>query len=134
MMAAATEIGRREFLKFGAIGGAALIVGFHLPARSRAPQSQSQQVNSFTPNAWVRITPDNQVTVLVEKPEMGQGQRTTEAMLLAEELEIDFSTIRIEQAPPFRTSTKAWRPGAAAAPEKVGRACAKQVLRRGKCL
>ena len=97
MTATATEVGRREFLRLGT--GAALIVGFYLPAKGRAAQSQPTQTPAFTRNAWVRITPDNQVTVLVEKPEMGQGQRTTEAMLLAEELDIDFSTIRIEQAP-----------------------------------
>lgn len=94
-----TEVGRREFLRIGASTGVALMVGFYLPSKGRAARWQSAQAGPFTPNAWVRITPDNQVTVLVEKPEMGQGQRTTEAMLLAEELDIDFSTIRIEQAP-----------------------------------
>ena len=52
---------------------------------------------AFAPNAWVAITPDNQITIFVEKPEMGQGQRTVEAMLLAEELEVDLSAIRIER-------------------------------------
>lgn len=99
MMATATDVGRREFLRLGASSGVALIVSFYLPAKGRAAQSRFQQNSTFTPNAWVRITPDNQVTVLVEKPEMGQGQRTTETMLLAEELDIDFETICIEQAP-----------------------------------
>ena len=99
MTATGTEVGRREFLRLGASSGAALVVSFYSPAKGRAVQPQPTQTGLFTPNAWVRITPDNQVTVLVEKPEMGQGQRTTEAMLLAEELDIDFSTIRIEQAP-----------------------------------
>ena len=99
MTATASEVGRREFLRLGASTGAALIVGFYLPLRGQAAQSQPGQTGTFTFNAWVRISPDNQVTVLVEKPEMGQGQRTTEAMLLAEELDVDFSTIRIEQAP-----------------------------------
>lgn len=99
MTATASEVGRREFLRLGASTGAALIVGFYLPLRGQLAQSQPAQTGTFTFNAWVRITPDNQVTVLVEKPEMGQGQRTTEAMLLAEELDVDFSTIRIEQAP-----------------------------------
>jgi len=99
MMPVQVEVNRREFLKAGATGGAAFIMGFYLPLRSRGQESQPLQTNTFAPNAWVRITPDNQITVLVEKPEMGQGQRTTEVMLLAEELEVDFSTIHIEQAP-----------------------------------
>lgn len=98
MTATATEVGRREFLKLSASSATALIVGFYLPSKGHG-LSQPAQTGPFTPNAWVRITPDNQVTVVVEKPEMGQGQRTTEAMLLAEELDIDFSTIRVEQAP-----------------------------------
>lgn len=98
MTAITTEVGRREFLRIGASSGAALMVGFCWPSKGRAAQSQSEQTGAFTPNAWVRITRDNRVTILVEKPEMGQGQRTTEAMLLAEELDIDFSTIRVEQA------------------------------------
>ena len=98
-MIARVEVTRREFLKTSAATGAVLIVGFYWPGRSYAQDSQNSQTKPFSPNAWVRITPDNQVTVLVEKPEMGQGQRTVETILLAEELEVDFSAIRIEQAP-----------------------------------
>jgi len=98
-MIAQVEVTRREFLKTSAATGAELIVGFYRPGRSYAQDSQNSQTKLFSPNAWVRITPDNQVTVLVEKPEMGQGQRTVETILLAEELEVDFSAIRIEQAP-----------------------------------
>ena len=98
-MVTPSEVGRREFLKTGAISGAALVLGFYLPARSRAREAQSPQPKEFAPNAWVCITADNQITVFVEKPEMGQGQRTIETMLLAEELEVDLAAIRIEQAP-----------------------------------
>ena len=98
-MAPQAEVNRREFIKAGAASGAALIVGFYLSKRSFAKESEFPQTKTFAPNAWVRITSDNQITVLVEKPEMGQGQRTTETILLAEELEVDPSTVRIEQAP-----------------------------------
>ena len=84
MTATAIEVRRREFLKTGATSGAAFILGFYLPSRSPAQESQIALSKEFVPNAWVRITPDNQITVLVEKPEMGQGQRTIETMLLAE--------------------------------------------------
>lgn len=98
-MTAQVEVGRRNFLKTSAATGAFLMVGFYWPQRGCAQDSQNSQTKIFSPNAWVRVTADNQVTVLVEKPEMGQGQRTVETILLAEELEVDFSSIRIEQAP-----------------------------------
>jgi isoquinoline 1-oxidoreductase beta subunit len=73
--------------------GIALTIGFALPLRGKsAPGS-----NEF--NAWVRISSDNQITVLAETPEMGQGTRTANIMMLAEELELDWSSVRWEQAP-----------------------------------
>jgi isoquinoline 1-oxidoreductase subunit beta len=103
-MATQVEVNRREFLKTGGAGGAALVLGFYLPSRrsriwaAPAPDSETS-ATIFKPNAWVRITPDNQITLLVEQPEMGQGPRTAIPMMLADELEADWSTIRIEQAP-----------------------------------
>ncbi len=80
---------RREAVEMGV----ALMIGFALPSRGQsAPGS-----NEF--NAWVRISSDNQITVLAETPEMGQGTRTANIMMLAEELELDWSSVRWEQAP-----------------------------------
>ena len=59
----------------------------------------AQAAGPFAPNAFVRISPDDVVTVLVNKSEMGQGVHTALAMLVAEELECDWSRIRIEPAP-----------------------------------
>jgi isoquinoline 1-oxidoreductase beta subunit len=51
------------------------------------------------PNAWVRITLDNQITIITEVPELGQGTRTANVMMLADELEVEWSNIHWEQAP-----------------------------------
>jgi isoquinoline 1-oxidoreductase beta subunit len=83
---------RREFVAVGAAAGAGLVIGFYLPHRS----SPSKDV--FSPNAYVRITPDNKVTIVVARSEMGQGVRTALPMILAEELEADWKQIEIEQA------------------------------------
>jgi isoquinoline 1-oxidoreductase beta subunit len=91
------EIDRREFLKTTAKGSVALVLGFYLPVPAAARDVHGSQV--FRPNAWIRITSDNQITVLTEIPEMGQGARTVDTMMLADELEADWSTIRVEQAP-----------------------------------
>ena len=50
-------------------------------------------------NAWVRITPDDTVTLLLSQSEMGQGVYTSLPMILAEELECDWQKVRIEMAP-----------------------------------
>jgi isoquinoline 1-oxidoreductase subunit beta len=91
------EIDRREFLKTTAKGSVALVLGFYLPVPACPHEVHGSQV--FQPNAWIRITSDNQITVLTEIPEMGQGARTVDTMMLADELEADWSTIRVEQAP-----------------------------------
>ena len=89
---------RREFLKKSAVGGGALVIGFYLPRRSeaRAAVPPSEPVAA---NAWVRITPDDTVTILIDKSEMGQGVITAQAMLLAEELEFDWKKVKTEFAP-----------------------------------
>jgi len=91
------ETDRREFLKTTAKGSVALILGFYLPVRGSGQDIADSRI--FRPNAWIRITRDNQITVLTEIPEMGQGPRTVDTMMLAEELEADWATIRVEQAP-----------------------------------
>ena len=94
-MIATPRMGRRELLKTGA----ALILGVCLPGSNRGQDLSSPTRSQFAPNAWICITPDNITTVLVEIPELGQGSRTVDAMLIAEELEADWATLRVEQAP-----------------------------------
>lgn len=87
-----TPISRRDFLATSATAAAGLVVAFHLPL------SAEPAANDFAPNAYVHIAPDNKVTIVVARSEMGQGVRTALPMILAEELDCDFSQIAIEQA------------------------------------
>ena len=87
-----SPLSRREFVVAGVAAGAGLVVGFYLPHGGRANKE------SFSPNAYVRITPDNKITIVVARSEMGQGVRTALPMILAEELEADWKQIEIEQA------------------------------------
>src|SRR5438067_6724716 len=87
-----TPLSRREFLTAGVAAGAALVVGFYLPHGSTTHQ------NAFSPNAYLKIAPDGNITVTVARSEMGQGVRTSLPMILAEELEADWKQISIEQA------------------------------------
>ena len=85
-------LNRREFVAAGIAAGVGLVVGFYLPHKWGASQE------AFSPNAYLRITPDNKITIVVARSEMGQGVRTALPMILAEELEADWKHIEIEQA------------------------------------
>src|SRR5256714_4941567 len=87
-----SPISRREFVGAGIGAAAGLLIGFYLPHKGES------QKNSFSPNAYLRITPDNKITIVVARSEMGQGVRTALPMILAEELEADWKQIEIEQA------------------------------------
>lgn len=85
---------RRAFLKTSAAAGGGLIVGLYLPASSFAADPQP-----VSANAWVRIAPDNRITLICHRNEMGQDVHTSLAVLVAEELGVDVNTVAIEQAP-----------------------------------
>jgi len=87
-----SPLSRREFVAAGVAAGAGLVIGFYLP------HGNSSGKETFSPNAYLRITPDNKVTIVVARSEMGQGVRTALPMILAEELEADWKLIEIEQA------------------------------------
>ncbi|MEW5708567.1 MAG: xanthine dehydrogenase family protein molybdopterin-binding subunit [Pseudomonadota bacterium] len=96
------NLDRRTFLKSSAALASSLVIGFHLPmkgARAAAPSPGAATGGAFAPNAFLRIAPDNTVTVIVKHLEMGQGVYTGLPTLVAEELEVDWSQVRVETAP-----------------------------------
>jgi isoquinoline 1-oxidoreductase beta subunit len=86
---------RRNFLKTSAVLGGGLVIGFHLPERHALAQATPAM-----PNAWVKIAPDNTITLMCARSEMGQDVYTSMSMLIAEELEVDVNKVKIEFAPP----------------------------------
>ena len=89
---------RRAFLKTGAAGGAALVVGFRFSVDALAQEGQQKKkANPF--DAWIHIDTNGTVTLITAKSEMGQGALTALPMILAEELEVDWNGVRVEQAP-----------------------------------
>lgn len=93
-MNATVKASRREFLKGSAAVGGGLIVGLYLPGGSPAAD-----LKPVAANAWVRIAPDNRITLICDRNEMGQDVHTSLALLVAEELDVDVRTVAIEQAP-----------------------------------
>ncbi|HWF08130.1 MAG TPA: xanthine dehydrogenase family protein molybdopterin-binding subunit [Bryobacteraceae bacterium] len=86
---------RRGFLKTGAAAAGGLVVGFYLPGNSKLGAQTTSDANL---NAFVRIGADDSVTLTIHRAELGQGSMTALSMLLAEELECDWSRIRTEFA------------------------------------
>ncbi len=97
------RVSRREFLTVGAAVGGGLLLSFSLPAPLRGVAAGRRGAPPFAPNAFIRIDPDDRVTLIMHKVEMGQGTYTSMAMLLAEELEVDLGRVRLEHAPPDDT-------------------------------
>jgi isoquinoline 1-oxidoreductase subunit beta len=88
---------RRGFLKSAAATAAGLTIGFYWS--SPLSRALADTVKDFAPNAFLRIAPDNSVTVIAKHLEMGQGAYTGLATVVAEELDADWAQIRVESAP-----------------------------------
>src|SRR5271165_2660091 len=89
-----SPISRRQFLVGGAVAGTGLVLAFYWPRHGFHQGSEHE----FSPNAYLHIAPDGKVTVVVARSEMGQGVRTSLPMILAEELDADWSQIAVQQA------------------------------------
>jgi isoquinoline 1-oxidoreductase beta subunit len=87
----APPLNRREFLQVSAAGAGGLVLAFYLPLLA-------EEMPAISPNTWLKIDPSGEVSLTVARSEMGQGVRTSMAMILAEELEADWSRVRIVQA------------------------------------
>lgn len=90
---------RREFIRTGVASSAALVIAFRLPAAAGDDPAKKQEKKPPNPfNAWIRITPDDRVTLILGKSEMGQGVFTSLPMILAEELCVDWKQVTVQQA------------------------------------
>jgi isoquinoline 1-oxidoreductase subunit beta len=102
-MTSTSILDRREFLKKSAAGGTGLVIGFYLPGKYEALAGTPPK-DPTAINAWVQISPDDGVTVLIDKSEMGQGISTALSMVVAEELDLDWkkiNTVFAPAAPPY---------------------------------
>jgi len=95
-------ISRRQFVMGGAVAGAgALVIGVRLSGHLVRAQESDPGAKKAAPNpfdAYVHVKPDGHISLIVAKSEMGQGIKTGLAMILAEEAEVDFNSVSVEQA------------------------------------
>ncbi|HEX6164181.1 MAG TPA: molybdopterin cofactor-binding domain-containing protein [Vicinamibacterales bacterium] len=85
---------RRDFLRVSAVAGGGILFATSIDGVDAFIQAAAD----FTPNAFIRITPDNIVTIIAKNPEVGQGVKTSMPMLIAEELGVEWKSVRLEQA------------------------------------
>jgi isoquinoline 1-oxidoreductase beta subunit len=94
------RVSRRSLLSVGLAGG--FVLAFRLPVRAfnEPVQPPDETAGKFAPNAFIRIDPSGKTTLVMPQVEMGQGVYTSISMILAEELDADFSQLTLEHAPP----------------------------------
>ncbi|HRJ48422.1 MAG TPA: molybdopterin-dependent oxidoreductase, partial [Opitutaceae bacterium] len=99
MNPASTPLTRRDFIRVGSLAGGGFVLSLALPGALGQPAGAlDDTARIFTPSPFIKITPEGIITILAKNPETGQGVKTSLPMIVAEELDADFSTIVIEQA------------------------------------
>ena len=100
--APAFSLSRRIFLKASATAGGGLLLHAVLSPLgqiAKADFSATPADRAASLNAYIRIAPDGIVTIMAKNPEIGQGVKTMLPMVIAEELDVDWKNVRVEQAP-----------------------------------
>jgi isoquinoline 1-oxidoreductase subunit beta len=96
-MSTATQLTRRSFLKVSTATTGGLLISFYFDPLGLS-QAQTLPTQNFVASAFVHVSPDNIVTITAKNPETGQGVKTMLPMLIAEELDLDWKDVRIQQA------------------------------------
>ena len=100
-MTTTVPVNRRDFLRVSALAGGGILLASYLDpfARDGVAAAELPNAAESSLNAFIRITPDGVVTITAKNPEIGQGVKTMLPMLIADELDVDWKNVRIEQAP-----------------------------------
>src|SRR5688500_2148798 len=92
------QTSRREFLRVTGIVGGGLLFSGYVKSLDAASKYVAPSLADFVPNAFIRMTPDGIVTIIAKNPEIGQGVKNMLPMLIADELDVEWKNVRVEQA------------------------------------
>ncbi len=95
-MSATTPVTRRDFLRVSAIAGGGILLASYIDPLSASEVGSGAAADAAL-NAYIRLTPDGIVTIIAKNPEVGQGVKTMLPMLIAEELDVAWKNVRIQQ-------------------------------------
>src|SRR2546425_6924855 len=99
MQTTTKQFNRRSFIKVSALAGGGMLIGFYtekgLLAQQRGP---APPVTPINPNTYIKVHPDNTFTIVAKNPETGQGIRNSLPMIIADEFDVDWKQVKIEQA------------------------------------
>jgi isoquinoline 1-oxidoreductase subunit beta len=94
-----TVMGRRSFLRVTAVGGGGLLLAFYAdPVSKVLAQGTASPAPAFMATAFIRVAPDGTVTIMAKNPEVGQGIKTELPVIIADELDVDWKDVKIQQA------------------------------------
>lgn len=96
-MKTTAPVNRRQFLHVSALAGGGILLATYADVLAPVEAMAAGAADDFAPNAYIRITPDGVVTIIAKNPEIGQGVKTMLPMLIAEELDVEWTNVRIEQ-------------------------------------
>ena len=91
---ATPTVTRRNFLRVSALAGGGLLIATQFEAPG---ELFAQSPAAFTPNAFIKITPDGVITIVAKNPEVGQGIKTSLPMIIADELDVEWSRVTVVQ-------------------------------------
>ena len=94
-------VARRDFLRISAIAGGGLLIGLYAPdavAQQGRPGGPGASAESLAPHTYITVNPDNTFTIVSKNPETGQGIRTALPQIIADEFDVDWAQVKIQQA------------------------------------
>jgi isoquinoline 1-oxidoreductase beta subunit len=95
------RLDRREFLQVSAVAGGGLLIGLYAPdalAQGRGGGPGGGSAASLAPNTYITVHPDNTFTIIAKNPETGQGIKTALPMIIADEFDVEWAQVKIQQA------------------------------------